>query len=56
MWPKCNATLFAYVWVALTEFAQLDQQQNVYNLAYTSTEPAQDTCSSNGLAPVVFQK
>ena len=40
--------------MALTESAQLDQQQNFYNLGYTSTESAQGTCSSNGLAPVVF--
>lgn len=46
--------IFAYVWMALTESAQLDQQQNFYNLGYTSTESAQGTCSSNGLAPVVF--
>ena len=48
--------IFASVWMALTEFTQLDQQQDVYNLDYTSTEPAQGTSSSNGLAPVVFQQ
>ena len=57
---QCNRNvtqqIFAYVWMALTESAQLDQQQNVYNLDYTKTESAQGTCPSNGLAPVVFQQ
>lgn len=37
--------------MVLTESFQLDQQQNVYNLDYTSTEPTQGTCLSDGLAP-----